>query len=312
MAYDEKTLKRDGSGITPVPQHFNPIADDYEPIYGRNNAGRVELYGPDGNPISTSAGKLAVRASEIEAQLTTIQGHIDGIEGILGTLATASNQATIAEYIDQVESQLTAIQGYIDGLEGAIGIAVASPAANTLLARVKNLEDKLAAIIAGTSPAAVQLTGSTVTKEQAIPYLRTAYYELTTFVNAMSVPAGSDTGYFTFNSSAQGQPNEFWFLILIDQQPWSLSGWAQDGTSGYVACFYPKYLNHTTTYTAGYAKAVYLGWLPGTGQGITTEPTNLIEARQYIIPAPVPAKAKVHNPSASTATVTVKVLKIWR
>jgi hypothetical protein len=53
MAYDDKTLKRDGSGITPVPQHFNPTINDYEPIYGRNNAGRVELYGPDGNPIST-------------------------------------------------------------------------------------------------------------------------------------------------------------------------------------------------------------------------------------------------------------------
>lgn len=109
MAYDNKNLKRDGSGITPTPQHFNPTADDYEPLYGRNNASRVELYGPDGNPISTASNKLAVRVAELESLIGEVQ---------------------------------------------------ASPTANTLLARLKNLETKIDAIIAGTSPANVKLTGS--------------------------------------------------------------------------------------------------------------------------------------------------------
>lgn len=53
-------------------------------------------------------------------------------------------------------------------LESAIGTAVASPAANTLLARIKNLEDKLAAIIAGTSPAVVQLSGSNLAEAKVV------------------------------------------------------------------------------------------------------------------------------------------------
>ncbi len=160
MPYNTKALKTDVSGVKPAPQHFNPVIDEYEPQYGRNNASRVELYGPDGEPIKNTDGKLDIRASEIETQLTTIQGYIDGIEGTLATLATAAGQSTIAGYIDQVETQLSAIQGYVDGLEGAIGTAVASPAANTLLARLKSLEDKIDAITAGTTPAVTQLSGS--------------------------------------------------------------------------------------------------------------------------------------------------------
>ena len=144
----------------PSPQYFDPELDEYGYLYGANGASRHIIYGADGQPITTDGNKLAVRATEIETQLTAIQGYIDGIEGTLATLATASNQAAIAGYIDQVEAQLTAIQGYVDGLEGAIGQAVADPAVNTLLARVKNLETKLTAIIAGTSPAVVQLSGS--------------------------------------------------------------------------------------------------------------------------------------------------------
>lgn len=88
MGYDTKTLKRDGSGITPVPQHFNPTAADYEPQYGRNGAGRVELYGPDGNPITSTDGKLAVRASEIETLLDAIKGKDYATQTTLATLLT--------------------------------------------------------------------------------------------------------------------------------------------------------------------------------------------------------------------------------
>lgn len=159
MAYNTKAIKTDVDK-KPIPQYYNPVTDEYEVLQGANGAARHILYGPDGQPITTDGNKLAVRATEIETQLTAIQGYIDGIEGTLATLATASNQAAVAGYIDQVEAQLTAIQGYVGGLEGAIGQAVADPAVNTLLARVKNLETKLTAIIAGTSPAVVTLSGS--------------------------------------------------------------------------------------------------------------------------------------------------------
>jgi len=148
MAFDGKTLKRDGSGITPVPQHFNPIADDYEPIYGRNNAGRVELHGPDGNPISSDdSNKLAVRASEIETILNEIKSK---------DFATQTTAAAILAKLIAAPST----EAKQDALAALIGEAQAAPTANTLLARLKSLEDKIDAIIDGSSPAVTQLSGS--------------------------------------------------------------------------------------------------------------------------------------------------------
>jgi hypothetical protein len=146
MPYNTKTVKRDGSGITPVPQHFNPTADDYEPIYGRNNAGRVELYGPDGNPISTDdSNKLAVRASEIETILNEIKSKDFATQTTLAAIlakliaapATEAKQDTLIGHVDGVESALASIQakliaapateakqdtiiGHVDGIEGAL------------------------------------------------------------------------------------------------------------------------------------------------------------------------------------------------
>jgi hypothetical protein len=178
MPFDEKTLKRDGSGITPVPQHFNPIADDYEPIYGRNNAMRVELYGPDGNPISTGSGKLAVRASELETLLNAISSKDFATQTTLAAIlakliaapATETKQDILISHVDGVESALASILAKLiaapateakqDALAALIGEVQASPTANTLLARLKSLEDKIDAITDGTSPAVTQLSGS--------------------------------------------------------------------------------------------------------------------------------------------------------
>ena len=187
MAYNTKTVKRDGSGITPVPQHFNPTADDYEAILGRNGASRVELYGPDGNPISTSSGKLAVRATEIESLLNDIKGKDFAtqttLEAILAKLiatpATEAKQDTLISHVDGMESALASILAKLidapateakqDALAALIGEVDADPTANTLLARLKSLEDKIAAIdsvldaiVDGSTPAVTQLSGSYV------------------------------------------------------------------------------------------------------------------------------------------------------
>jgi len=185
MAFDGKTLKRDGSGITPVPQHFNPIADDYEPIYGRNNAGRVEIYGPDGQPISTTDNKLAVRASEIETLLESLDDKDFATQTTLAAIlakiiaapATEAKQDTLIGHVDGVESALASILAKLiaapateakqTALAELIGEVQASPTENTLLARIKALETKIDAIIAGTTPATVQLSGSNL---QENPY----------------------------------------------------------------------------------------------------------------------------------------------
>jgi hypothetical protein len=71
MAYTDKELKKTYS--IPTPQYFNPTADDWEVLYGRNNASRVELYDSDGNPLLISDGKMAVRASELETLIGEVQ-----------------------------------------------------------------------------------------------------------------------------------------------------------------------------------------------------------------------------------------------
>ncbi len=136
MAYDTKTVKRDGSGITPVPQHFNPIADDYEPIYGRNNAGRVELYGPDGNPISADdSNKLAVRATEIESLLNDIKGK------------DFATQTTVAAILNKIisapatEAKQTAIELILNSLDGKDYSTLAKQ--NEILVKLAALETKL-------------------------------------------------------------------------------------------------------------------------------------------------------------------------
>lgn len=159
MAYDTKTVKRDGSGITPVPQHFNPTTDDYEPVYGRNNAGRVELYGPDGNPISADdSNKLAVRATDIETLLNDIKGK------------DFATQTTLAAILAKIIAA-PATEAKQTALAALIGEVRASPTANTLLARLKSLEDKIAAIdsvldaiVDGSAPAVTQLSGSNAIK----------------------------------------------------------------------------------------------------------------------------------------------------
>ncbi len=78
MAYNTKGIKKDVDS-KPIPQYYNPTSDAYEVLQGRNGANRVELYGPDGQPISTSGGKIAVRASELETKIDALNAKIDAI-----------------------------------------------------------------------------------------------------------------------------------------------------------------------------------------------------------------------------------------
>ncbi len=68
MAYNSKAIKTDVNA-KPIPQLYNPTTDEYEVLQGSDGAARQVLYGPDGNPISTTEGKLAVRAAELETAM---------------------------------------------------------------------------------------------------------------------------------------------------------------------------------------------------------------------------------------------------
>ena len=99
MPYNTKALKTDVSGVKPAPQHFDPGIDDYDVALGRNGASRVELYGPDGNPLSTTEGKLAVRATEIETFLEAI------LDKIIATPSTEAKQEAIRLLLDSLDKK---------------------------------------------------------------------------------------------------------------------------------------------------------------------------------------------------------------
>lgn len=141
MAYNTKAIKTDVDE-KPIPQYYNPVTDEYEVLQGTNGAARHIIYGADGNSIITSGNKLAVRATEIETMLTTIEGYIDGLEPAIGTPAADPAANTILARLKTLATLMGEVQ--------------ATPTANTLLARVKSLEDKIAAIISD----GIQLSGS--------------------------------------------------------------------------------------------------------------------------------------------------------
>ena len=85
MPANTKQLKCDVDK-KPSPQYFDPALDEYGYLYGSNGASRHILYGADGNPISTTGNKLAVRATEMETTLTQI------LAKIIATPATEAKQ----------------------------------------------------------------------------------------------------------------------------------------------------------------------------------------------------------------------------
>lgn len=79
MAHDTKTLLRDGSGITPVPQFFNPTADDFRPLTGVDlGNGR---YGADGLIWGKTSGGVyvPVKCNADGTVVTELSGSIETV-----------------------------------------------------------------------------------------------------------------------------------------------------------------------------------------------------------------------------------------
>lgn len=73
--------------------------------------------------------------------------------------ADPATQTTLAQILAKIIAA-PATEAKQTALNALIGEVQAAPTANTLLARLKSLEDKIAAIIAGTTPATVTVSGS--------------------------------------------------------------------------------------------------------------------------------------------------------
>jgi len=122
MAYDDKTLVRDGSGLSPAPQYFNPDEDAYEPLFGRNNAARAELYDENGDPInitglldgvSTALNTLAGTIEDIVGDAVaspdsnTVLARLKSLEDNLGNIITGNTVIVSRVYGDVVDEQRT-------------------------------------------------------------------------------------------------------------------------------------------------------------------------------------------------------------
>jgi hypothetical protein len=117
-------------------------------LQGTGGAARQVLYGPDGQPISTTEGKLAVRAGE-------------SLEMAIANLQTAllDNQSTAAKQ--------DALAGLVGALDAA---AVSDPAAagaviallKGLLSRLQTLENKIDSFTTGEETVNTELKGSLV------------------------------------------------------------------------------------------------------------------------------------------------------
>ena len=67
VSYNTQAIKTDVNG-KPIPQYFDPLADEYKPLLGAHGAARAILYGPDGQPI-TNENPLEVRVRQLETLL---------------------------------------------------------------------------------------------------------------------------------------------------------------------------------------------------------------------------------------------------
>jgi hypothetical protein len=132
MAYNSKAIKTDVNA-KPIPQYYNPVTDEYEVLQGVGGAARQVLYGPDGNPISTTEGKLAVRAAELEEKLEAVRVLLNALAG-----EDFATQTTLAQVLAKM---------------------IAAPATE---AKQDALAEKIDGILDGTTPATTQLKGSLV------------------------------------------------------------------------------------------------------------------------------------------------------
>lgn len=89
MAWEDKTLKKNAQNEI-VPQAFNDVIDDYEPVKSTDGALHNVLYGPNGLPLKAINDKLEVRSTELEALVQGLasEGKLEQTRALVDTLST--------------------------------------------------------------------------------------------------------------------------------------------------------------------------------------------------------------------------------
>ena len=106
MAHDTKTLLRDGSGITPVPQFFNPTADDFRPLTGVDlGNGR---YGADGLIWGKTSGGVyvPVKCNADGTVVTELSGSQMELYGATINVRPAANAVPVGATFTIVDDKL--------------------------------------------------------------------------------------------------------------------------------------------------------------------------------------------------------------
>lgn len=137
MPYSNRAILVDANG-KPIPQYFDPVADSYQPLYGRNGATRVELYDASGNPITVTSGKLAVRATEIENLLSGVldvhvadrDAHIDAV--LLTSTPLGAGASYTAPVLDLTQPPGVEAIGYIVFLDQLLKFEIVFGDSNSL------------------------------------------------------------------------------------------------------------------------------------------------------------------------------------
>lgn len=172
MTLDEITQAAKIAGILkdenvePMPQTFDPALRKFVPSLSDQGSKRVVLYGPDGQPISTVEGKLAVRAEEIETAIANLQTALAGADVDAKTLAdvvTALDGKSTEAKQDAANTLLTALKekdyATQTTLAQVLAKMIAAPATE---AKQDALAEKIDGILDGTTPATTALKGSLV------------------------------------------------------------------------------------------------------------------------------------------------------
>ncbi len=188
----------------------------------------------------------------------------------LGDLSTATNQEAVKLVLDTISN------------------AVAAKATEQTLTQIKT------ALTDGTQK--VALTGKKV--------------EFATLADAISVPAGGDTGYLLLYPTSE---DLILVAVNIDQYPWTLGHstmYYSAATRTSVNAMYPRRQNVNKTFTFTAAPAISM-WLGNAVAGDVTSYSDAIAVHRVYKSAHGLDRITVINDSASTATVTVRIIRVW-
>lgn len=156
VAYNTQAIKTDVNG-KPIPQYYDALHDEYRPLQGENGASRAILYGPDGNPISTTH-PLGVRAADLEALVGALADSavtdpaanasvIAALKGILADLGQTTDAMVDAGAAGSVAAKLRRVTNDLSGVLAKLDVAASTRASETTLADVKAAVEALAALI---------------------------------------------------------------------------------------------------------------------------------------------------------------------